>query len=617
MTTAGGTVRAGGHVFDEDSYLFADADFFRVLSHPFLSGDARTALARPNTVVLTASTARRYFGDADAVGRTIVRKGDQPLEVTGVVEDVPAQSTTHFDAVASISTLGPPREEWGTANDYTFVRARSPVAAAALPAQLEALVARLQAENPDVWTLRAMPLPNVHLHSTAEYDTDASGSIRTVYGFAAVALLILLIACINYVNLATARAVRRAGEVGLRKSIGASRGQLVGQFYAESAVMALGGVGLALVLVAAAMPAFESLSGKDLSFLTLATPGLLALIVGLFVFVTVVAGSYPAVYLSGFEPSRALRGGLRRGGDAAWLRRGLVVFQFAVSAVLVAGTLVVLSQLRYLRSQDLGFDKEHIVVVPLSGEALQTAAPAIEDAVAQTPGVVAVAAVNQIPGELGWTSGLWGEGMPADSSLTVKGMPADARVTDALGLRVLAGSAFPEQPLLPDSTNFQFLVSAATVQRLGWTPEEAVGRTLSVDGRRGAVVGVVADFHFQSMRAAIEPLVIWYEPDAVYNLVVRLGPGDPAAATRALAAVWAGFAGDQPFSVRFLDDVYDRLYQSDQQFGRIVTVFAGLAIVVACLGLFGLAAFTAQQRRKEIGVRKVLGASVPGPSSGC
>ena len=609
LTKGKGIVRAGDHTFDEDAFFFADASFFRVLSHPFLRGDARTALARPGTVVLTTSTARRYFGDADAIGQTILRNGDQPFEVTGVIADVPAQSSYRFDAVASISTRGPARAEWGTANDYTFVRARSGAAAAALPAGLEALVARLQAQNPDVWTLRAMPLVDVHLHSTAEYDLDESGSIRTVYGFSAVALLILLVACINYVNLATARAVRRAGEVGLRKSIGASRGQLVGQFYAESALVALGGVVLALVLVAAGMPAFEALSGKSLSFWTLATPGLLALVGGLFVLVTVVAGSYPALYLSGFEPSRALRGGIR--GDAAWLRRGLVVFQFAVSAVLVVGTLVVLSQLRYLRSQDLGFDKEHIVVVPLSGEALQASAPAIEDAVAQTPGVVAVAAVNQIPGELGWTSGLWGEGMPADSSVVVKGMPADARVTDALGLRVLAGTAFPDEPPAPDSTNYQFLVSAATVQRLGWTPDAAVGRTLSVDGRRGTVVGVVADFHFQSMRDAIEPLVIWYEPDAIYNLVVRLGPGDPAAATQALAAVWAGFAGDQPFAPRFLDDVYDRLYRSDQQLGRIVSVFAGLAIAVACLGLFGLAAFTAQQRRKEIGVRKVLGASVP------
>ena len=605
-------VRAGGHTFEEDDFFFADFDFFRVLSHPFLQGDAATALARPNTVVLTASTARRYFGTADAVGKTIVRGGDQTLEVTGVIEDVPLQSSYAFDAVASMPRRDAAVDYWSNANDYAFVRARSAAAAAQLPARLEALNARLNAQNPDAWTLAATPLTRLHLHSSATYEFDTSGSIRAVLGFAAVALLILLIACVNYVNLATARAVRRAGEVGLRKSIGASRGQLMAQFYCESAVMAVGGVVLALILVAVTMPAFEALSGKDFSVWSLASPSLLALVVGLFVLVTVVAGSYPAVYLSGFEPSRALRGGLRGRGDAVWLRRGLVVFQFAVSAVLVAGTLVVLSQLRYLRSQDLGFDKEHIVVVPLSGEALQTAAPAIEDAMAQTSGVAAVAAVNQIPGELGWTSGLWGEGMPADSSLTVKGMPADARVTDALGLRVLAGTAFPEQPPMPDSTNYQFLVSAATVQRLGWSPEKAVGRTLSVDGRRGAVVGVVADFHFQSMRAAIEPLVIWYEPDAVYNLVVRLGPGDPAAATQALAAVWAGFAGDQPFAVRFLDDVYDRLYRSDQQLGRIVSVFAGLAIVVACLGLFGLAAFTAQQRRKEIGVRKVLGASVPG-----
>lgn len=611
VSASGATVRAGGHVFDEDAFFFADAGFFHVLSHPFLQGDARTALARPNTVVLTASSARRYFGTSDAVGRTITRNGDQTLEVTGVIEDVPAQSSYRFDAVASMPTHDAAVDYWSDANDYTFVRARSAEAAAALPARLEALNARLETENPDAWTLLATPITRLHLHSTAGHDLDTSGSIRTVYGFAAAALLILLIACINYVNLSTARAVRRAAEVGLRKSIGASRAQLAGQFYSESVLLTLGGFALAVSLVALGLPAFEALSGKALGLGALATPGMAAMAVGLFALVSVVAGSYPALYVSGFDPVRALRGGVRAGRDTARLRRGLVVFQFGVSAVLVAGTLVVLSQLRYLRSQDLGFDKEHIVVVPLSGKALRESVPALEAGLAETPGVAAVAAVNQIPGDLGWTSGLWAEGMPGDSSVSVKGMPADARVSDALGLRLVAGAAFPERPPVPDSTGFQYLVNTATVTRLGWTPEEAVGRSIAADGRQGTVVGVVADFHFQSMREAIEPLAIWYQPDEVFNLVVRLEPGDTGAAMGRVEAVWGRFAGDQPFAARFLDDVYDRLYQSDQQLGRIVSVFAGLAIFVACLGLFGLASFTAQQRTKEIGVRKVLGASVP------
>ena len=537
VSTRGGTVRAGDHTFDESAFFFADAAFFEVLSHPFLHGDARTALARPNSVVLTASTAARYFGDAEAVGQTIQFGDDKTLEVTGVVQDVPAQSSTTFDAVGSMPTRDAAITYWSNANDYTFVRARGAAAAAALPAQLAALNTRLAAADPSAWALRAMPLVDLHLHATAEYEMGGSGSIRTVVGFAAVALLILLIACINYVNLATARAAQRAGEIGLRKSIGASRGQLVGQLVAESAVMAAGGIALALVIVALGMPAFEALSGKSLSLWTLATPGLAALVIGLFALVTVVAGSYPAVYLSSFDPSRALRGGIRT--DAAWLRRGLVVFQFAVSAVLVAGTLVVLSQLRYLKSQDLGFDKEHIVVVPLSGEALASVS-ALEGAVAQTPGVAAVAAVNQVPGALGWTSSLWGEGMPADSSVSVKGMPADARVADALGLRVLAGAAFAEAAArrrIRRASSFSSAPRRSSAS--GWTPDAAVGRALSVDGRQGNVIGVVADFHFQSMRAAIEPLVIWYEPDAVYHLVVRLGRGaTPRSTTAALAAVW-------------------------------------------------------------------------------
>ncbi len=606
----GGLVRVDGQAFEGDAFYAATPSFFEVLTHTFVAGDPATALARPNTVVLTASTAQRYFGDANPIGRIISRNDAQDLEVTGVIEDVPSASHYQFDLVASMAPFdGDP--VWSNANDYTYVRTRDVASASALQGQLTALIARLEADEQYPWTLLAMPLTDIHLHSTAEYEMDAGGSITVVYGFATVALLILLIACINYMNLATARAAQRAEEVGLRKSLGAHRGQLIAQFYGESALLTLGGIVLALTLLGLGMPWFNDLSGKSLTLGGVADPVILALLAGIFALVSVVAGSYPAFHLSGFDPVRALRGATSPGSGPSRLRQGLVVLQFGISAVLIAGTLVVLSQLRYLSEQDLGFDKEHVVVLPLADATLQQAYPAMEEAIRQSPNVVSVAAVNQIPGELGWTSQM--QRSPSDDPeafFYVKGMPADAAVADALDLEVVAGEAFPASISAPDSTNFQFLINESAARQLGWTPEEAVGQTVRVDSRRGEVRGVLGDFHFQSMHAAIEPLAIWYEPDAVYNLTARLAPGQTEAGMDDLEAVWGQFASHRPFSYRFMDDVYDGLYRSEQRLGQIVSVFAFLAIFVACLGLFGLAAFTAQQRTKEIGVRKVLGATV-------
>jgi len=610
INPGGGFIRVGEEVFERQSIFFADATFFGVLTHPFLMGDPATALDRPDTIVLTESTAERYFGDANPIGQTISYRDRTDLEVTGVIEDVPSNAHYSFDAV---SALDPPDNPpvWSNANYHTYVRTANAAAAADLPGQIDAMIARLEADGQEPWGLNAMPVTDIHLYSEVEYELDTVGSIGIVYGFSIVALLILLIACINYMNLATARSAQRSEEVGLRKSIGALRSQLIGQFYGESALMTLGGVVLALGLVALGLSQFNAISGKTLAFSDLASPTIMALIVGVFALVTLIAGSYPAFHLSGFQPVKALRGGSGSGRGASRLRQGLVVLQFGISAVLIAGTLVVLGQLRYLSNQDLGFDKEHIVVLPLSDPTLLDAYPAMQDAIAQSPAVTAVGGVNQIPGELGWTSSMWGEGMSDEETFSVKGMPADAEVSDGLGLQLVAGQAFPESPPTPDSTNFLFLVNESTVRQLGWTPEEAVGRPVAVDSRRGEVRGVVEDFHFQSFRNPIEPLAIWYDPNSVYSLTVRLAPGQTEAGMDHLEAVWGQFASHRPFAYRFLDDVYDGLYRSEQTLGRIVSVFAFLAIFVACLGLFGLAAFTAQQRKKEIGVRKVLGATVP------
>ena len=611
----GGVVRAGERIFDNNAFYFADSTVFEVFDGFTLhAGDPATALTRPNTVVLTESTAEKFFGDVNPVGRTIVRNNDQEFEVTGVVADVPSNSHFTFDFLASFASREhwANNEQWGSANFFTYIRLPSASDGPVLQAKIDALAEEMHTGGEErVRTLALQPLTDIHLGTEVAYDLDATGDMTYVYGFATVALLILLIACINYMNLSTARSTQRAKEVGLRKSLGAYRGQLVGQFYSESAVLTFAGLVLALALVGLGLPWFNELSGKALGFGTLGEPEIVALIVGIFLIVSLVAGSYPAMFLSRFQPARVLRGRSKTSGGAAWLRKGLVVLQFAISAFLIAGTLVVMGQLRHMNTQNLGFDKEHLVVLPLSDPILQEQYPAMEEAIRQSPTVVATAAINQIPGQLGWTSGFTAPGFAADDGFLIKGMPTNATVIEALGADLLAGRAFPAEPPEPDSTNFLFILNATAAQKAGWTPEEAVGQRVVVDLRQGEVIGVVEDFHFRSLHEAIEPLAIWYQPRHANHLAVRLAPGDTRAAMDHLEAVWGRFAAHRPFSFRFLDDVYDRLYRNERQVGQVVSLFAFLAIFVACLGLFGLAAFTAERRTKEIGVRKVLGATVP------
>ena len=609
LTPRAGLVRAGGRAFEDARFVDADASLLDVLTYRTLYGDAAAALATPASAVLTETAARRYFGRADAVGETLSRDDTRDLQVGAVLADPPRESHLQFDLLTAFPTPPDDARGWWNANYYTYARAHDAAAARALPAQLDALVARLAADGEAPWALGATPLPDLHLHSVAEDELGTAGSLAVVTGFAVVALLILLIACINYMNLATARAAQRAEEVGLRKSLGAFRSQLVVQFYGEAAALTLGGVALALALVALSLPAFNALAGTALTFGALAHPALLGLLAALFVVVTVVAGSYPAVRLSAAEPVRALRGTLAARSGPSRLRQGLVVFQFGVSAVLVVGALVVLSQIRFLASEDLGFDREHVVVLPLADAALQQASPAMQAAIAASPAVRSVSAVNRVPGEIRWSSTLRG-GQAGEDGIPAKGLPADAGVADALGLTVVAGAAFPETPPTPDSTNFLFLLNERAAARLGWTPTQAVGEPVAVDDRRGTVQGVVRDFHVASLHEPIEPIAIWYQPDAVYSLTARLAPGQTRAGLDHLEAVWGAFASHRPFRYRFLDEVQAELYRGEQRLGRVVGVFAGLAVLVACLGLFGLAAFTAQQRTKEIGVRKVLGATV-------
>ncbi|GAB5519792.1 MAG: ABC transporter permease [Rhodothermales bacterium] len=614
MEAGNSVIRAGDLVLDDNEFYFADSTFFQVFTHPFIHGDPTTALTRPNTVVLTASTAKRFFGDINPMGQTLVRNNNVTYEVTGVVDDVPDQSHYQFDAIASFAsrTYWSGNDTWNSAQFFTYVRLHDATSAAVVKDKLAAYLAALRDADEEYRDLRLQPLTDIHLRSDVAYDLDGTGDRASVYALSTIALLVLLIACINYMNLATARSAQRAKEVGVRKALGAFRRQLVGQFFSESALLTVAGLALALGFVMVGLSGFNAISGKALTVSALLSPAVIGLVAGIFVLVSIVAGGYPALYLSRFQPVRVLRGQLARGRGASWLRQGLVVLQFGISAVLLVGMLVVMNQLRFISDQNLGFDSAHLVALPLDDPTLAQQHTAMAQAIQQHPSVLATTAVNAVPGQLGWTSELWGGPTRNDAFLT-KGLPADVGLVDGLGLELLAGRSFPPTPTAPDSGAYQYILNEQAISRLGWAPEEAIGRQVAMGhDRLGHVIGIVKDFHFRSFHETIDPLAIWYQPNEVRHLIVRLAPGDPREAMAHLETVWQQFAPHRPFSYEFQNDIYDRLYRNEERLGQIVTLFASLALFVACLGLFGLASFTTEQRSREIGIRKVLGASVPG-----
>jgi putative ABC transport system permease protein len=602
-------VQYGEQMFEEDRFFYADSTVFEVFTLPLASGDPRTALTRPRTVVLTESAARKYFGDEDPVGRMLL-KNQVEFEVTGVLAPLPPTSHIEFDFLASFSSLTTSaRDEiWTSANFLTYLLVRDPDAIATLPAKLEQVIDRARAGGAPIepgFALPIEPLQTIHL--------DVAGRRTYVYLFSAIAVLILLIACVNYMNLATARATSRAREVGVRKASGALRAQLIGQFYGESALLAGLGVALAALLATVLMPVFQAISGHELTFNVL-DPLVIGTLLVIGLLVTLVAGSYPALLLSGFEPSRVLKGTTRTARGATTFRRCLVAFQFAVSVFLLVGTAVIFSQLRYIQSTDLGFRGEQVVALPSGDRHTLEVLPSVKQRVLEQPGVVSAAAIDRLPGMSPGGYGLIAEGFELPAGMDYYPLHAvltEPGVVETLGLELLAGADFCiTESYQPEPGDYQYLINEAVLRATGWTPVDAIGRrmTVSGDGRWGTVVGVFRDYHFLPLREAVGPLALFVEPSGANNLLVRIAPGDMPATLERLDAVWKEHVPHRPFTYTVLDDAFAAHYASERQLGSLVGAFALLAVLIACMGLLGLAAYAAERRRREIGVRKVLGA---------
>lgn len=617
--------------FYEDGFLFADSSAFQVFTFSLLSGDPQTALAQPNSVVLTEKMAHKYFGNENPLGKFLRYDNRVDYKITGVLKNIPRQSHLQFDFLASLLTQ--PRSQspvWISNSYYTYLLLQDKYAPQQLEAKFPALVKKYVAPQIEQaigksfeeaiaagakYDFYLQALPSIYLHSAAENDLAVTSDRKYVYILTAIAIFILLIAGINFMNLATARSSNRAKEVGLRKVLGSERRQLIKQFLGESILLSLLALLIAIFLIEMLLPLFNNLAGKELSLRFSGNLFFICGLVGIALLIGTGAGIYPAFVLSAFQPAAVLKGSLRSGAKNPWLRSTLVVLQFAISIVLLVGTGVAFQQLQYMKNKRLGFTKEQVVVLPIETRAGQQQYESFRQELLRDPNVVAVGATSSVPGRVDNDTVYRPEGVSNEVIFSLKVMRVSEDFLPALQIDMAAGRGFSRE-FVSDTTE-AFVINEAAAHYMGMTPESAVGKRLTEvaaganneDDQR-TIIGVVKDFHYESMHQEIKPLVMSISPSDYQYITVRVRPENIAATLATLQEKWQAFEPGYPPRYFFLDEDFGRLFTAEARQSKIFGHFTVLAIGIACLGLFGLASFIAEQRTKEIGVRKVLGASV-------
>ncbi|MEW6363439.1 MAG: ABC transporter permease [Acidobacteriota bacterium] len=607
-------VGCGNKKFYESRFFFAEPSIFAVFDFPLVRGDSATALDAPNSIVLTEDMAKKYFPNEDPMGRTIeadpYNDGQLMLfRVTGIAGNVPRQSHVHFDFLASYSSQRDDTNEFsGIYQHYTYVLLDSPSSAASLEPKLLDFLHRNWREDP-WYTISLQPLLDIHLHSALRSEVEPTGSILYIYAFTAIALLVLVIACINSINLSTARASKRAREVGIRKAVGAPRSQLVRQFLGESLSFSVAAALAAALLVVLTLPFFDRLAGKDFDYSSLINPSFLIGTAAIALAVGITSGIYPAFVLSAFQPVQSLKSRVAPFVSGMALRKGLVVFQFAMSIGIICATLIVHKQMRYIQSRNLGYDKDQIMVIPLNPE-LRLKYEGLRNELLKNPGIENATTSQYVPAGGSAHLNMRFEGKGEEIGQVIYAV--DREFVKTYGLTLLAGNGI-ERPISTDEPS-EFLVSERTTREAGYSsPQEAIGKSAALDDYRGQIVGVVNDINIYSLRQ--EPYATCYAITSIRGhnyLSVRLRASNVPETISYIRQVWQRMIPSYPLDYSFLDASFEQLHRSDQKLSDVFSVFSILAILVACLGLFGLAAYTAEQKTKEIAVRKILGASVSG-----
>jgi len=613
-------IKNGDKVFDESRVLYADQPFFKIFSFPIIEGNAATALDAPDKMVITKSMAKKYFGSGDPINKTL-SIGKKDFRISAVCEDAPQNSQIKFDFVTQFLNLNNVKDEtWWTANWITYFLVKDKKDISQLQQQINSYMktpevrAEAGLKGTDYLTYHLEPLTKVHLYSSLP-GFEPNSSITYIYMLALIALLILIIACANYTNLATAQSAGRSGEIGMRKVMGASKRQVFFQFISESSVITFVAAALAFVLSVLLIPYFNDVTGKHF------TPDILMQpmpIIALILFTLVVsffAGLYPALVLSGTQIMGILKKGFSFTGGNNLLRKTLIVAQFGISIFLILYTVIILQQMHFMQTKNLGYDKDHVVVLPIGGDMIKNF-ESLKAAFAAVPGVEAITASYQTPEDVHWGDGITAIDEKGKHEISLNAMPVDLDFTKTMKMQMIAGRDFQQSDFgMMDTTdnnaNFQqpFIINETLAKKIGWTPKQAIGKTIK-KGETGPVVGVVKDFNFTSLHNPVGPMLIFFNRDLSRDYMIRINGNNTKQALAGIETAWKQRIPERPFNYHFLEDDYNKLYLSEQKISALFGVAAGLAIVLACLGLFGLAAFTTVKRTKEIGIRRVLGAKI-------
>ena len=609
-------VDAGEGNQEEQAFAYADENYFKVFDFELLSGNSEQVLAEPNQIVLTKSTAERLFGNSGSATGKVLKVEGTDYTVSGVMEDFPSNSHMEFDFLASFKSHRHGKNpEWSPSNYYTYVKLKPGTDVEAFTAKVEQIkekhLGKDLAEYGYKTSFHLQPVSNIHLGDQSLSSIKPGTDIRYLYIFGIVALLLIAIGIINYVNLATAEATERNKEVGLRKAMGAGRGQLFGQFVSESMLLTFAATVLSILCLYLILPKFSQIGGVPLDNTSLMSPLGIGFVIGLIVIVGVLAGMYPSLILSGMEPIKALANKTKMGGGA-WVRKSLVVFQFFVSIGLLTATFIVKSQLDYMQNVSLGYDREQVVALTYH-YSMRNVAETMKSEMLRSGAASSIALAGDMPVHIKAGYKIF-PGGDNQREFMITGYSTDEDIVKTLNLAILAGTDLNENDLTrADANNSKALVpiilNESAIKEMGWTPEEAIGKTVNFGFSDATIKAVVGDFYFNSMHEKIGPLGIFKDQGNANVMLVKIPSGNPSATLASLEEIWKKFVPERPFNYRFVDQEYAQLYRSEQRVGVVFTLFSGIAVLIACMGLFGLVSYVALRRTREISIRKVLGAT--------
>ncbi len=605
--------------FVETDVFFADSSFFKVFQHNFIDGNPETALDQPNVLVVTESTAMKYFNRTDNVVGQVLNANNRDYQITGVIEDIKGNTALNFSFVFSLGTIQAQvtsnNNGWFPMNYFTYIVLNENATTDAYESKLNANLTENFGEQLEasgtIMYYETQAITDMHFNTAVQADYPQKISMNLIYSLVAIAAFILLIACINYINLSTAKSEKRAKEVGMRKVLGAVKRQLIIQFYGETFVLTLMAVIMGVVLAELFLPSFNQVANTSLDIQYFGDSNFIPILLGFIVVVSIISGSYPASYLSSFQPVKVLKGSHQvKGGNL--FRRVLVIIQFTVSVFLIVGTLIIYYQLDFVRSKDMGYSTDQIVYMRLPDTKARKSYDGMKARMSAVPGIEATTYSNNLISNVqsGWSIVMGEEDLQPDVTVSIKGMNGDLDALETFGFDLLAGEGFKNKS--DWKTSYHYLVNEATVKAVGLTPEEAIGKKFGLnEDMMGTITGVVRDYHTASLRSGIEPMAVFTGPQSFKNLMfARIDMNRVKPVLAEIEEIWTEFNPDRGFEPLFVKESIREMYESEQRLGNIILIFTSLAIGIGCLGLFGLASYLAEKKTKEIGIRKVLGADV-------